>query len=140
MTNPRRTRLPVAFLVDGQAAIPGHEAHRLAPPVDVVEDASGWRLVYEIPGAIAERTTIEVKERVVVVRGERLATDGKGGVFLRLERVTGPFESALQLPEEADAERARAFYQDGLLVVHVPKKASERGRQIPIRRGPPEKA
>jgi len=138
MTNPRRPRLPVAFLVDAQAEITGHEAHRLAPPVDVVEDESGWRLVYEIPGAIGERTSIEVKDRVVIVRGERRATEGKGGVFLRLERVTGPFESALQLPEEVDADRTRAFYQDGLLVLHVPKRDSRKGRQIPIRRGPPE--
>ncbi len=138
--NPRRPRLPVSFLLEGEVGIPGHEVHPLAPPVDVVEDESGWRLVYEIPGAVGEKTTIEVKERVVVVRGERRATDGKGGVFLRLERVTGPFESALQLPEEADPERARAVYQDGLLVLHVPKRASVRGRQIPIRRGPPEGA
>ncbi|MGE5345638.1 MAG: Hsp20/alpha crystallin family protein [Acidithiobacillales bacterium] len=136
--NPRRPRFPISFLLEGEAGIPGHEGHPLAPPVDVVEDESGWRLVYEIPGAVGEKTMVEVKERVVVVRGERRATDGKGGVFLRLERVTGPFESTLQLPEEADPERARAVYQDGLLVLHVPKRASARGRQIPIRRGPPE--
>jgi HSP20 family protein len=140
MTNPRRPRLPISFLLESDAAMPGTAAHPLAPRVDVVEDASGWRLVYEIPGAVAEKTTIEVKERVVIVRGERRATEGRGGVFLRLERATGPFESALRLPEDADPDRARAVYQDGLLVLDVPKRAPGRGRDIPIRRGPPETA
>jgi HSP20 family protein len=106
--------------------------------VDVVENPSGWRLVFEIPGSVAERTTIEVKERVVIVRGERRRTEGEGGVFLRLERVTGPFERALELPEDADADHATAFYQDGLLVLDVPKRAAVRGRNIPIRRGKSE--
>jgi len=138
MTKPRSPRFPVAFLLDGPAAMGGPESHPLAPPVDVVENAAGWRLVFEIPGAVPEKTSIEVKERVVIVRGERRTTEGEGGVFLRLERATGPFERALELPEDADAERSHAFYQDGLLVLDVPKRTSARGRNITIHRGPPE--
>jgi HSP20 family protein len=138
MTKPRSPRFPVAFLLNGPAAMGGPESHPLAPPVDVVENAAGWRLVFEIPGAVPEKTSIEVKERVVIVRGERRTTEGEGGVFLRLERATGPFERALELPEDADAERSHAFYQDGLLVLDVPKRTSVRGRNITIRRGPPE--
>jgi HSP20 family protein len=138
MTKPRSPRFPVAFLLNGPAAMGGPESHPLAPPVDVVENAAGWRLVFEIPGAVPEKTSIEVKERVVIVRGERRTTEGEGGVFLRLERATGPFERALELPEDADAERSHAFYQDGLLVLDVPKRTSVRGRNITIRRDPPE--
>ncbi|MFI5181194.1 MAG: Hsp20/alpha crystallin family protein [Thermoanaerobaculia bacterium] len=134
MPKPGNPRLPVAFIIGGEGALPGPVSHPLSPPVDVVESPSGWRLVFEIPGAVADRTSIEVKERIVVVRGERRRTEGDGGVFLRLERVTGPFERALELPEDADAERAKAYYQDGLLVLDVPKRASTRGRTIPIRR------
>jgi len=136
---PRRPSRPVAFLVDGKPSIPPpHDADFTPPPVDVVEDAEGWRLVFEIPGASPETVTVEVKERVVAVRGVRLATDRGLGRFLRLERATGPFERGLELPEDADAERSRAFFQDGLLILVVPKRATAKGRDIPIRRGPPE--
>lgn len=135
MTRPRAPRFPVSFVLNGPGAMGGSEPHPLAPPVDVVENAAGWRLVFEIPGAVAEKTSIEVKGRVVIVRGERRATGGEGGVFLRLERATGPFERMLELPEDADAERSQAFYQDGLLVLDVPRRAGHRGRDIPIRRG-----
>ncbi len=138
MTNPGSPRRPVAFILGGEGALPGPPSHPLSPPVDVVEGAAGGRLVFEIPGSVADRTTVEVKERVVIVRGERRRTEGEGGVFLRLERVTGPFERALELPETADAEHATAIYQDGLLVLDVPKRAAKRGRSIPIRRGGPE--
>ncbi len=136
---PRRPSYPAAFLVDGKVSIPSPDEPDFTPPaVDVVEDADGWRLVFEVPGASPDSVTVEVKERVVVLRGVRLATERGAGRFLRLERATGPFERALELPEEADAEGARAFFQDGLLVLSVPKRASARGRNIPIRRGPAE--
>ena len=138
MTNPRAPRRPVAFILDRRVSLTEAGSDSRTVPVDVVETAAGWRLVFEVPGAIAEKTVLEVKERVVVVRGERRATDGEGGVFLRLERATGPFERALELPEEADPERATAFYQDGLLVLQVPRRTRTRGRQIPIRPGKPE--
>lgn len=138
MPKSGRPHLPVAFILGGEGTLPGPPSHPFAPPVDVVESPSGWRLVFEIPGSVAGQTSIEVKERVVIVRGERRRTEGEGGVFLRLERTTGPFERALELPEDADAERATAFYQDGLLILDVPKRAAARGRTIPIRRVNPE--
>ncbi len=140
MTRPRPPRLPVTFLVSEEASLSRHDAHPLSPPVDVVESAHGWRLVFEIPGAVAEKTTIEVKDRVVIVRGVRRMTEREGGAFLRIERVAGPFERALELPESADADRARAVYRDGLLVLDIPRRTGARGRQIPIRSGPPETA
>ena len=137
---PRRPSYPAAFLVDGKVSIPApNEPDFTPPPVDVVEDADGWRLVFEVPGASPDTVTVEVKERFVVLRGVRPATERGSGRFLRLERATGPYERALELPEDADAERTSAFFQDGLLVLSVPKRASARGRDIPIRRGTPEK-
>jgi HSP20 family protein len=136
---PRRPSYPAAFLVDGKVSIPTpHEPDFTPPPVDVVEDADGWRLVFEVPGASPDTVTVEVKERFVILRGVRPATERGSGRFLRLERATGPYERALELPEDADAERTSAYFQDGLLVLSVPKRASERGRNIPIRRGTEE--
>jgi HSP20 family protein len=137
---PRRPSFPAAFLVDGRVSIPSPGDSDFTPlPVDVVEDDGGWRLVFEVPGASPDSVTVEVRERVVIVRGVRPATERGEGRFLRLERATGPFERALELPEEADGDRTRAFFQDGLLVLSVPKRASAGGRNIPIRRNPPEK-
>jgi HSP20 family protein len=112
-------------------------ADRPAPeaPVDVVEDAQGWRLVFEIPGADPDQISVDVQGRVLTLRGVRRATDRAGGVFLRVERAAGAFERVLELPQDPDLERTRATYADGLLVLEVPKRSGQGGRSIPIVKG-----
>jgi HSP20 family protein len=103
--------------------------------VDVVEDALGWRLVFEIPGADPEQISVDVQGRVLTLRGVRPATDRAGGAFLRVERAAGAFERVLELPQDPDPERTRATYADGLLVLEVPKRTTKSGHSIPIVKG-----
>jgi HSP20 family protein len=119
---------------------PVEDATIYAPAVDVVETNMGWRLVFEIPGAQANRLAVEVRGRLVTLRGERRPTEGESGRFLRVERAAGPFERSVELPDEPDEEGARASYEDGLLTIEVPRKTGPKARSIPIRRGPAELA
>jgi HSP20 family protein len=137
MSPPRRTRPPVTFVLGLEVSRPRTDLPSLHPPaVDVVDDGSGWRLIFEIPGAVAERLAVEVNGRVVTLRGERTSTDGEGGTFLRVERASGPFERSLELPDDPDPERARASYSDGLLTLEIPRRGASSQRSIPIRRRP----
>jgi len=126
----RREKIPAAFFFDA-ASLP-HERPTPAPPVDVVERADGWRLVFEIPGADPDRISVDVQGRILTLRGFRRPTEREDGLFLRVERAAGAFERALELPEDPDPERSRATYADGLLVLEVPKKGGARGRSIPV--------
>lgn len=113
----------------GDAATPSPHL----PPVDVVEDAGGWRLVFEIPGTDADSVRVDVAGRVVVVRGERRPTERAHGTFLCVERAAGPFERLVELPDEPDPDAGSASYQDGLLTLELPRRAASRRRTIPIR-------
>lgn len=124
---------PVAFLFGEEILQPVRPA--LMPPVDVVEDAQGWRLVFEIPGADPDQISVDVHGRVLTLRGVRRGTDRAGGVFLRVERAAGAFERVLELPQDPDPERTRATYTDGLLVLEVPKRSAKSGHSIPIVKG-----
>jgi HSP20 family protein len=123
---------PPAFVVGLQELPP--DAALYAPAVDVLAQANGFRLVFEIPGAQPDRISIEVKGRLVTLRGERRPTEGESGSFLRVERAAGPFERVVELPDEPDSETAQASYADGLLTVDLPRRAAPRGRSIPIQR------
>jgi HSP20 family protein len=137
MSPPRRTRPPVTFVLGLEVSRPRTDLPSLHPPaVDVVDDGSGWRLIFEIPGAVAEKLAVEVNGRIVTLRGERTSTDGEGGTFLRVERASGPFERSLELPDDPDPERARASYSDGLLTLEIPRRGASSQRSIPIRRRP----
>ena len=134
----KRTHRPVAFVVSRNLSLPeGEQTGLHGPPVDVVDDGAGWRLVFEIPGAIASRLEVQIDGRSVTLRGERMPTEGECGQFLRIERVAGPFERVLELPEPPDPEKARASYTDGILTVEIPRLRQTAGRSIPVRRGPP---
>lgn len=112
----------------GPAGAPPH-----LPPVDVVEDAQGWRLVIEIPGTDPGSVRVDVAGRVVVVRGERRATERGHGSFLCVERAAGPFERVVELPDEPDPDGGAASYADGLLTLEIPRRPATRRRTIPIR-------
>ncbi len=135
MKLPPVPRIPV-IVARRNHSLPVVEHHPLAgPAVDVVDDGRAWRLVFEVPGSVPDRLSLEVLGRVVTLRGERRPTDCESGQFLRIERVSGPFERSLELPEEPDPEATTASYADGLLTVEIPRRSRSRSRSIPIRRG-----
>ncbi len=124
----RRPASPAPFAVRAPGGAAASVSH---PACDVVESPQAYRLVFEVPGSDPQRLVVEVKERLVAVRGDRRPTEG--GRFLRVEREPGPFERIVELPEEIDADAARASYVDGLLTLELPKRARPRGREIPVR-------
>lgn len=129
----KRRDLPVGFVVGGGLEPPERPA--IAPPVDVVDHGPLWRLTFEIPGANPEEISVDIRGRVLTLRGVRRATEREGGVFLRIERAAGAFERVLELPEDPDPEGSRAAYADGLLTLDIPKRSGGRARTIPIAKG-----
>lgn len=130
----KRREIPVGFVVRTGGLEPP-ERPALVPPVDVVDLGRLWRLTFEIPGADPEEISVDVRGRVLTLRGVRRPTDREDGVFLRVERAAGAFERVLELPEDPDPEGSRAAYADGLLTLDVPKRSGGKGRTIPIVKG-----
>jgi HSP20 family protein len=131
----RRARPPITFVLGLKPSHPLSENTPLPlAPVDVVEHDAGWSLVYDLAGADPARLQVEVKGRVVTIRGERSATEVGRGRFLRVERAVGPFERAIELPEEPDPEGGEASFADGLLRLELKRRTPAR-REIVITRG-----
>lgn len=129
-----RGRPPARWAFSPGASDPGAPPPHL-PPVDVVEDARGWRLVFEIPGTDPDTVRVDVAGRVVVLRGERRPTERAHGTFLCVERAAGPFERVVELPDEPDPDGGTASYSEGLLTLDLPRRPATRRRTIPIRAG-----
>lgn len=125
-------RPQVRWAFSSGAGDPGAPPPHL-PPVDVVEHAHGWSLVFEIPGTDPASVRVDVAGRVVAVRGERRPTERTHGTFLCVERAAGPFERLVELPDELDPDGAAASYADGLLTLEIPRRPATRHRTIPIR-------
>ena len=70
------------------------------------------------------------------MRSERKPLAGEEAVgYHRRERSFGAFSRSIQLPEDLDLQKASAKYENGLLVVRVPKAESSKPRQITIQAG-----
>jgi HSP20 family protein len=76
---------------------------------------------------------IEVDGNVLSVRGERKAESERREGRMRIaERQYGAFERSLTLPSSADLEKIKAEFHQGVLKVHVQKRAEAKGKKIPV--------
>lgn len=125
-------------LVDRSGRLPGSE---WSPAVDVFESRDRLVVVMEVPGLSPDALRVVVRERDLVLSGERRARRiGPGATFHCLERSHGRFERAIPLDVAVDVARAQASLAGGLLTVVLPRLRERRGREtvIPIEREPSE--
>ena len=103
------------------------------PVVDVYENEAQITIKAELPGIDKDNISLDVKGRVLSLRGERQddRTEDNETAYRR-ERFFGRFERAFSLPYEVDPEKIQADYKDGVLTVEVPKPEKQQPRQITI--------
>jgi len=111
------------------------------PPVDVYETRDALRIKIEIAGVRREDIQVELARdgRSVTIRGLRLDADADAcerTVYHQMEIYAGPFERVVPLPPSLAiaADEVQATYQDGFLVVTLPKRRqARRTTQITVR-------
>jgi len=103
------------------------------PAVDIYEEENGIALKAELPGIDKKNISIDVKDRVLTLKGERAAeNETEGRNFYRRERTYGEFQRVFTLPEGVNADDIKADFKDGVLKVHIPKAEVEEPKKITI--------
>lgn len=111
------------------------EALGWAPAVDVVETDDELKLTAELPGVGPEDVEIELEGNMLTIRGEKklereeTKAEGRARVF---ERVYGEFSRSFTVPAAVDPEKITAEFQNGVLMVHMPKTTEAKGRRIEV--------
>ena len=103
------------------------------PVVDIYEEENGVALKADLPGIDKNDISIDVKDGVLTLSGERSEeseTEEKN--FYRRERTYGKFQRVFTLPEGISADDITANFKDGVLKVHIPKAAVEEAKKITI--------
>ena len=103
------------------------------PVVDIYDNDESIVIKAELPGIDRKDLSIDVKDRVLTLKGER-STDKevKEEKFYRRERAYGSFQRAFSLPVDVDADKIEATYADGLLKIEIPKPATQKPKQITV--------
>ncbi len=105
------------------------------PSVNVYEKSDQWVLTFEVPGVAPENLELNVKERILTLRGRKKSepSDEEGKVHCH-EYCVGEFSRSLTLPEDVDTESVEADIENGILTVVLKKAEKALERKIEIRR------
>ena len=106
---------------------------RWDPKVDIYNDDDKIVSKAELPGVDKDNIVVDVKDRVLTLRGER-SSDEKINEdnYYRRERAFGSFERRFTLPDNVDPEKITADYKDGVLEVGIPKPMENKPKQITV--------
>ncbi|MDP1761636.1 MAG: Hsp20/alpha crystallin family protein, partial [Deltaproteobacteria bacterium] len=103
------------------------------PAADFYETTRGLVLRLELAGVASEDVSLILTGHELVVRGRRRPPPPEGiRRFVHLEMAFGIFERRFMLPIAVDPQRVEASYVDGVLEVHLPRKAPQT-RTIPVK-------
>ena len=105
------------------------------PAINVWADEENIYVESELPGLDAGDVEVFVTGRQLMVRGERKPPVVDKGVWHRQERAHGKFQRTLELPLEIDTASVQAQFQNGVLLVKLPKHAEIRPRRVEVQVG-----
>jgi HSP20 family protein len=97
-----------------------------SPPTDVYETEESCVIKLEIAGMRDEDFEVAFENNILMISGNRLDQNERRA-YHQMEIRFGKFEIAVELPMVVDIEKATAGYQDGFLVVVLPKVKSNKG-------------
>ena len=104
------------------------------PPVDIYETADGIVLAVELPGVNRENISVEVKDNILTLKGERTVDPNiKDKNFYRQERCYGTFLRSFTLQQNIQPHLIKATFKDGVLEIEIPKPEEEQPKQITVK-------
>jgi HSP20 family protein len=106
-----------------------------APAADISESEKEYLVKAELPGVKREDVKLTIDDGVITIAGERRQEkEEKDEKQHRVERFYGTFTRSFTLPENVEEKAIRAESKDGVLYVHLPKKAkAEKPRTVQIK-------
>ena len=103
------------------------------PPVDIYETTDGIVLKIELPGVNKEDVSVEIKDNVLTLKGERLLDPKiKDENYYRKERSFGKFHRSCSLQDPIKSNLIKALFKDGVLTIEVPRPEAEKPKRITV--------
>jgi len=103
------------------------------PAVDIYQTENGIVLTAELPGVGKENVSVEVKDNVLTLKGERPAIPNiKEENYYRQERLYGAFQRSFTLQHNIQSNLIKATFKDGVLEIEIPRPKEEKSKQITV--------
>lgn len=108
----------------------------VAPPTDIAEEDSAYRVVMEIPGVDPKNIEVHVSGQTLAVRAtQQQEQEQKTRNYLLSERSFGITQRQFRIPDDVDIGQINAEFRNGVLAVTLPKsqQAQQQRRNIEIK-------
>ena len=103
------------------------------PPIDVYDEGDKIVVKAELPGLTKDDVEITVKDRELVIRGEkRKEEEVKEENYYYSERSFGKFVRTIRLPVDIKTEEVKAKFKNGILEIELPKVEEAKPKEIKV--------
>ena len=94
-----------------------------SPALNILEKENGFRVELAVPGMPKEYIKVDInKENQLVISAEKANdSEEKQERYLRKEFAYAQFVKKLTLPDDVDREKISASYENGILLVDIPR-------------------
>jgi HSP20 family protein len=100
------------------------------PAVNVAESDKEVVVTAELPGVDEKNVALELDGDVLTIRGETEEEhEEKGRHWTRVERTSGSFHRAVELPAAVREDGAKATFKRGILTVSLPKAEPDKSKR-----------
>lgn len=107
---------------------------RWAPSVDIRENDDQVTLFVDLPGMKKEDVNLTLENNVLTISGERkFEEEHSNENYHRIERSYGQFTRSFTLNQNVRMDEVEANFEDGVLVVNLPKEEEAKPRRISIK-------
>jgi len=100
------------------------------PAADVYENEKAYILAVDVPGIDRSTLDISVDDDTLAIKGNKPDIEA---TQLRTERPRGKFLRTFSVPASVDQKGIKADYRDGVLQVHLPKRAERKAQRVEIK-------
>ncbi len=106
----------------------------VAPALDIQDQGDNFIVRASLPGVRPEDVRIEARGNQVTISGQtKEEQETERGNYLLREHRMGQFFRTFTLPTEVKTDSADASFENGILILRLPKSEQGIARQIPIR-------
>lgn len=119
----------------------GHDKEQITvaewePLVDISEDDNTYLIKAELPEIHKEDVKVRLEHGVLNISGERRWEKEEGNrKYHRVERAYGSFMRSFTMPDDADPDKVKAEFKDGVLRVTINKSEKAKARAIEVKVG-----
>jgi HSP20 family protein len=100
----------------------GGSAYSFVPKVDIVETEKAFSIHVAVPGVNKEDFKIDLNDNFLTISGERkFVGEKESSNFRSIETQYGTFSRSFAMPENVDAAKITATYNNGILELVIPK-------------------